>query len=169
MTCFQVDWEARQAICPQGQRSVIWRPGRDSHGNEIVTIWFDRATCAACEVRERCTKAKTRPRTMQLRSRAQYEALQAARLEQTTEAFQQRYAARAGMEGTLSQGVRVVDLRCAHYRGLPKVHLQHLLSAIALNLWRLVAWWAERPRAKTRQSRFAACREPGLASALAAT
>jgi transposase len=37
-----------------------------------------------------------------------------------------------------------------------KTHLQHVAPAAALNIDRMVAWLDERPRAKTRPSRFAA-------------
>ena len=37
-----------------------------------------------------------------------------------------------------------------------KTRLQHLLTAAALNVARLAAWFAERPRAATRPSRLAA-------------
>ncbi|HZV82254.1 MAG TPA: transposase, partial [Geobacteraceae bacterium] len=67
-----------------------------------------------------------------------------------------RYRRRAGIEGTLSQGVRAFGLRRTRYRGLVKTHLQHLATAAAINLDRLFAWLAERPRTTTRTSRFAA-------------
>jgi len=53
-------------------------------------------------------------------------------------------------------GVRVCDLRQARYRGLAKTHLQHVVTATAINLYRLDDWWTETPRAHTRQSTFAA-------------
>ncbi|MGO8946062.1 MAG: transposase [Ktedonobacterales bacterium] len=63
---------------------------------------------------------------------------------------------RAGIEGTLSQGVRRSKLRRSRYIGLARTHLQHLLAATALNLVRAVAWLVKTPRATTRPSRFAA-------------
>ena len=84
----------------------------------------------------------------------------ARRAEQTTAAFWQRYAARAGVEGTISQGVARADLRHARYRGLAKVHLQHICTAVALNLVRLVQWLWAVPKAATRRSRFAALAPP---------
>ena len=42
----------------------------------------------------------------------------------------------------------------ARYLGLTKTHLQHLLTAAAINLARLAAWLAGEPRTQTRQSRF---------------
>jgi transposase len=118
--CFRVDWDAQQVTCPQGRQSRSWRPGHNPDGQAIIDVWFDRADCAACAVRPQCTKAETRPRTMKLHPQAQHEALQAARRQQTTDAFKQRYARRAGVEGTLAQGVRRCDLRQARYRGLAK-------------------------------------------------
>ena len=63
---------------------------------------------------------------------------------------------RAGIEGTLSQGVRAFGLRHTRYRGTAKTHLQHIATAAAINIDRIVAWLDERPRAQTRTSRFAA-------------
>ena len=73
---------------------------------------------------------------------------------EVTPEFQSQYADRAGVEGLLSQGVRACGLRTAHYAGLAKTRLQHLLTAAALNLARLDAWFAERPRAATKPSRL---------------
>jgi hypothetical protein len=44
--------------------------------------------------------------------------------------------------------------------GLAKTHLHHLLTAVALNVVRLGAWWLETPPAKTRVTPFAALRGP---------
>jgi len=81
--------------------------------------------------------------------------LVAARARQREPDFPARYAARAGVEGTIAQGVATFDLRHARYRGLAKTRFQHLVTAAALNVARLAAWFAERPRAATRPSRLA--------------
>ncbi len=81
-------------------------------------------------------------------------ALATARARETQKAFAAQYRPRAGIEGTLSQGVRAMPLRRARYIGLAKVHLQHVLTAAALNLVRLAAWLAGNPLARTRQSAF---------------
>ena len=93
---------------------------------------------------------------MTLHPQAEFEALQAARAWYRSAEGQERYQRRAGVEGTLSQGIRAFGLRYARYRGLPKTHLQHVATAAAINMERLVAWLTKRPRAKTRTSRFAA-------------
>jgi transposase len=41
-----------------------------------------------------------------------------------------------------------------------KTHLQHVATAAAINIDRIVAWLDERPRAQTRLSRFAALAPP---------
>ena len=48
---FAIDWEAQQAQCPQGQRSVKWTLGRSQTGESVIRIRFDRATCRACPTR----------------------------------------------------------------------------------------------------------------------
>src|SRR5260221_1344698 len=93
---------------------------------------------------------------MKLRAEARHDAGQGARHRQQTTAFKERYVARAGVEGTLSQGVRAFPLRQARYLGQAKTHLQHLLMAVAMNLVRVVAWLAGAPLAQTRTSSFAA-------------
>ena len=61
-----------------------------------------------------------------------------------------------GIEGTHGQAVRRCGLRRCRYLGLAKVRLQHILTAVALNVVRIAEWLAGTPLAKTRQSRFAA-------------
>jgi hypothetical protein len=107
-------------------------------------------------VRSCCTRAKHTGRRLRLPPQDQYEALQAAQTWSASEAGQQLYKRRAGVEGTLSQGVRAFGLRRTRYWGLAKTHLQHVAIAAAINSDRLVAWLDECPRAMTRTSRFAA-------------
>ena len=89
------------------------------------------------------------------RAQAQHIALQAARVRQETAEFKAPYARRAGVEGTFNQGNRWSDLRHARYLGLTTTHFQQVLTAVALNLLRVLDWLAEVPRAKTRTSAFA--------------
>jgi len=167
---FTIDWEREQVHCPQGKVSSTWTPQVDSHGNTKISVKFRRQDCDACPERPRCTRAKTMPRHLSLHPQAQYEALEAARARFNSEAGKACYKRRAGIEGTLSQGVRTFGLRRTRYRGLPKTHLQHVAIATAINVERFVARLDEHPRAKTRTSCFAAlapanARHPGEAAA----
>jgi transposase len=153
---FTIDWENKRAQCPQGKVSVSWVEGQNAHGHDTVQILFERKTCAACPARAHCTRSVAGPRTLRLSAQPQHEALQRARQKEKTKEFQKLYAKRAGVEGTISQGVRVTGLRRARYVGLAKTQLQHLATAAALNVVRVGAWFLENVRAKTRRSAFAA-------------
>jgi transposase len=153
---FKIDWAAKIAHCPQGHRSVRGQPFECATGHTYIRVTFARQDCAACPERPRCTRAKGQPRRLQLQPQAQQEALQQLRAYLKTEEGQALYKKRAGIEGTLSQGIRGFGLRRSRYIGLAKTHLQHVASAAAMNLDRLAAWFAHRPLAKTRVSRFAA-------------
>src|SRR5262249_23311885 len=150
LRAFVIEWEAKQARCPQGHTSVKWTPGRDVSGDPVVRIRFDTATCRVCPARSACTWAKDAPRQLTVRPQAINDAIEAARQRQETPAFKAQYAQRAGVEGTHSKGIRRCGLRRARYLGLAKTHLQHLLTAVALNVVRLGEWWLNAPLAKTR-------------------
>jgi transposase len=137
---FALDWAAHQARCPQGHPSVKWTPGHDMRGGPVVRIRFDTATCRACAVRSACTWAKAAPRQLTVRPQEQHVAMQAARQRQETAEFKAQYALRAGVESTLSQGVRRFDLRQSRYIGLARTHLQQTLNAIAMNVVRIIDW-----------------------------
>ena len=155
---FRIDWEQKQVLCPLGKRSASWKERQADYGMNVVYVQFHRKDCAACSARSDCTTTQTQRRTITFNTQPYYEAMQAARQRQQTPAFQKQYAARAGVEGTISQAVHKMNLRQARYRGLVKVQLQHYATAAALNLVRLGAWLQERPRAKTRSSPFLALR-----------
>ncbi|WP_204137732.1 IS1182 family transposase [Halomicronema sp. CCY15110] len=153
---FQIDWEKQQVTCPEGKQSQCWTPSKDAWNNSTIRIKFSRTDCRLCPHRDLCTKGKSEPRSLTLRPQAEHEAIQAVRRAQLTEEWKSRYNVRAGIEGTLSQGIRVFGMRRTRYIGLAKTHLQHLLTAAAMNVVRLANWLAGVPRAKTRTSRFAA-------------
>ena len=158
LTHFTIDWQQQQVQCPQGQLSQRWSETVDARKQAVIHVQFSRQQCAACPCQSLCTRstASGYGRTLKLLPQLQHQALQAARLYQTTAEFRQRYARRAGVEGTLSQGTRSFGLRRSRYTGLAKTHLQHVFTAIAMNLARLMNWWQEIPKAQTRTSRFAA-------------
>lgn len=151
---FALDWAAARATCPQGRASRSWKPAADSDGHPVVRIRFAEADCAACPARAACVRGD-RPRALVVRTQPQHAALAAARQRQHTPEFRARYAQRAGVEGTVAQGVGLGDLRRTRYRSLAKTTLLHLILAAALNLARLAAWLADRPFALTRASAFA--------------
>ena len=96
-----------------------------------------------------------------------HDAQHAAQATQDTPDWQARYAIRAGVEGTFRQGIAVTGMRRARHRGLPKTRLEHVYSAVALNLIHLDAYWNGNALDRTRTSHLARL-NLALALALAA-
>jgi transposase len=153
---FAVDWDQQQVRCPQGHLSIAWWEHGGGQGSRPIIVEFDKHTCGPCPVRAACTRAKHTGLRLRLPPRNQSEALAAAQTWLASEEGQQLYKRRAGVEGTLSQGVRAFGLRRTRYWGVAKTHVQHVAIAAAINIDRIVAWLDARPRAQTRTSRFAA-------------
>jgi transposase len=151
---FQIDWEQQIATCPRGHQSQTWSHKKDESGQAVIHISFSKSVCNACSSRVRCTRAFQEPRALTIRTKNEYMALKNRREVQNTPDFLNIYGQRAGIEGTLSQGIRKSDLRKSRYVGLAKTHLQHIFIAAALNLCRLDAWLNDIPLASTRSSRF---------------
>jgi transposase len=154
-THFEIDWQQQQARCPQGMLSNSWEGSTDRRGQQTVKIHFPYHSCQACPQKAQCTRAQKAGRTLTLRPQAQHLALQQARDEQQSDEFKQRYAARAGIEGTLSQGISAFGLRWCRYKGLAKTRLQHIATVTAMNVVRLINWLHQQPFAQTRTSHFA--------------
>ena len=148
---FVIHWETRQAQCPQGHRSVKWTPGHSPEGQPVIRIRFDRATCRACPTREACTASAEAPRQITVKPQAQHEALRAARQRQGTPEFQAQYALRAGVESSLSQGVRRFALRQSRYIGLARTHVQQTINATAMNVVRVIDWLRDKPLGEKRR------------------
>ena len=151
---FDIDFDARTVTCPQGKTSSMWSPTRQ-RGVETIVVKFDTDTCRACPVKTQCTTARRGGRQLTIRPRRVQEALTQARTRQATAGFQRTYRLRAGVESTIRQAVAVTDTRHTRYRGLPKTHLQHVVSAAALNLIRLDAWFNDIPLDRNRTSHLA--------------
>lgn len=84
-----------------------------------------------------------------------HEMVEQARAAQTTQEWKQRYAIRAGVEGTIHQATATTGIRRSRYHGLPKTHPAHVFTATAINLIRLDAWWTGTPPGRTRTSHLA--------------
>lgn len=160
---FQVDWHAQSVTCPKGKCSSRLQPAIDRRGNAVVRAIFKRDDCSRCDSLSQCTSAAGRRRPITLKPQPLYEVLAAARARQQTAAFKSQYKQRAGIESSISQGVRAFGLRRARYRGQAKTRLQHIAIAAAMNLVRLGAWFAGRERGKTRKSIFVRTMAPVMA------
>jgi transposase len=160
---FHYDFARRRATCPAGRTSCNWRERSNRYGGKEIQIKFATRDCSLCQQRPQCTTTKSRRRLLTIQPEAEFFALQKARRQQAEPGFKKRYAARAGIEGTISQAVRRSDIRRARYVGQAKTHLQNVCTAVALNLVRLWNWLSETPLATTRRPAFAKCCQPKAA------
>ena len=152
---FQVDWQRKEVICPRGKPSRYWKPWKKQKATPMIQVHFHVKDCTACTARSLCTRRKTGPRELTLPEQGRYEALQQARQRQESEAFWERYAARSGIEGTISQAAFALGMRRSRYRGQAKTHLQHVMTAAAINLKRVIDWFDQVPRSQTYRPAFA--------------
>ena len=133
---FRIDREARCATCPAGQVSTKCAVRTERDGSRSLQFRFPTAVCAACPLRPQCMTSATGGRNLSISEH--YERLVARRAEARTPAFRAKLRTRAGIEATLSELVRRHGLRRHRYRGDAKRHVEHLLTAAACNLKRLV-------------------------------
>ena len=152
-SAFTIDFDRQQATCPQGHTSSSWNPTAQ-RGTDTIVVSFAPATCTPCPTRDQCTTSTKRRRQLTVHTREAHQAQADARATQDTTDWQARYALRAGVEGTIHQAT-ARGIRHARYRSLAKVHLQHVYTAIAINLIRLDAHWTGQPLDRTRTSHLA--------------
>jgi transposase len=151
---FTIDFDRKQATCPQGAVSSKWKPMRTRDGKDAISVRFATATCRHCPARDNCTTATRTGRQLYLRPREIHQATTTARAAEGGTSFHADYARRAGIEGTMHQATSH-GARRARYRGLPKTRLDHAYMACALNLLRLEAFWVGTPLDRQRTSHLA--------------
>jgi hypothetical protein len=120
LTRFNIDWDRKQVTCPNGKTSRNWRQTTSRHGLPIIQATFRTPDRTPCPGRARCTRSPVLARHLTFRPRTQYETQQQLRAEQATDTWRERYAHRAGIEGTIAQAARRSDVHHARYRGLAK-------------------------------------------------
>ena len=151
---FTIDFDRRQATCPQGALSSRWQPTRTRDGKHAINVRFATATCRPCPARDHCTTATRTGRQLYLRPREIHQAAATARAAETGTTFHAGYARRAGIEGAIHQATSH-GARRARYRSLPKTRLDHAYMASALNLIRLHAYWTGTALDRQRTSHLA--------------
>jgi len=137
-TAFAIDFDAQHATCPRGRTSSSWNPVTQ-RGTPTIVITFSKTDRGPCPVRRLCTTSASQRRQLTVHTQQVHQAQLTARATMDTKDFQARYALRAGIEGTIRQGVASTGMRHARYRGLDKTRLEHTYAATALNLIRLHA------------------------------
>jgi transposase len=137
---FRIDFDRREVTCPQGQVSRGWHgpyPTSSPDAAPLIVARFTRAQCQPCPARAACTTSGDGKRTVGFPPRELLELQIRNHADQQDPAWHKRYAVRSGIEGTVCEFAHGHGMRHCRYRGQAKAHVQHVLTAIAVNLERL--------------------------------
>ncbi|MFE2188745.1 IS1182 family transposase [Streptomyces sp. NPDC059455] len=137
---FSIDYDRRQVTRPQGQVSQGWHgpyPTSSPTAAPLIVARFTKSQCRPCPVRSRCTSTVDSARTVGFPPRELRDLRLRVRTEQQTPQWKARYAIRSGVEGTVNEFAHGHGMRRYRYRGQGKAHVQHVLTAIAVNIERL--------------------------------
>jgi hypothetical protein len=120
--------------CPAGKITGNWvqAPAMAPY----IAARFDARQCDPCQVRSSCTRG-TSARTINFLPQHLHELQAQHRAAQDTPEWKRLYGARSGIEGTVNECVNGHQMRRCRYHGLAKTHVQHVLTAIAINVERL--------------------------------
>ncbi|MGP3949583.1 transposase [Streptomyces sp. 7N604] len=135
-----MDFDRRQLTCPQGQVSKGWHspyPTSSPTAAPLIVARFTKSQCQPCPVRTRCTTSRESVRNVGFPPRELLDLQIRVRAEQQTPDWQARYAVRSGVKGTVNEFAHGHGMRRCRYRRQPKAHLQHVFTAIAVNIERL--------------------------------
>ena len=138
---FEIDTEAKTAVCPAGRRSTQCSVINDRHQQRAYYRFEWGAQCDTCPQRNACTRSGSGRRMVSVG--LHHMLVQARRNEATTPEFQRRMRARNGIEGTISELTRN-GMRRTRYRGLAKTSLANYFHATACNVKRWLALMAHR-------------------------
>ncbi len=98
---------------------------------------FTKSPCRPCPARTQCTSTADNARTVGFPPRELRDLQLRVRAEQQTPEWKARYTVRSGVEGTVNEFAHGHGTRRCRYRGQSKAHVQHVLTAIAINIERL--------------------------------
>ncbi|MBH1937179.1 transposase, partial [Streptomyces sp. AV19] len=137
---FHIDFDRQQVTCPQGQVSAGWHgpyPTSSPTAAPLIVARFTKSQCQPCPARAQCTTSRESHRTVGFPPRELRDLQLRIRTEQQTPGWKARYAVRSGVEGTVNEFAHGHGMRRCRYRGQRKAHVQHVLTAIAVNIERL--------------------------------
>ncbi|MET9565313.1 transposase [Streptomyces tauricus] len=100
-----------------------------------VNAEFAPNDCRRCPVKS--ARTRTDARKVSFLPRDLHDIQSESRTEQKTQEWLSRYALRAAIESTISEFVNGHGMRQCRYRSEDKAHVQHVLTAITVNLERI--------------------------------
>jgi hypothetical protein len=121
----------------QGQVSKGWHgpyPTSSPTAAPLIVARFTKRQCQPCPVRTQCTTSRDGARNVGFPPQELRDLQLRVRAEQQTLDWKTRYAIRSGVESTINEFAHGHGMRRCRYRGQPKAHLQHVFTAIAVNI-----------------------------------
>lgn len=143
---FVIGWDAKQVTCPQGTKNQRWVTPPSV--TPYIQVMFAKSDCGSCPIKTACTKGDLGALTFL--PRELHDLQSESRTEQQTPEWLSRYSLRAGIESTINEFVNGHGMRQCRYRSEEKAHVQHVLTAIAVNLERIAAHLPPAPESQPR-------------------
>lgn len=128
---FEFDEENGIMTCPAGMKTTVRYYNKGSRSN---VYHFDKAQCGPCLIKEGCTKRAFR--TVSIHE--DYAIQEEAKEYNATEDYKEDTKMRAHIEPKQAEMKRFHGLKRAIYRGLERVNIQALYTAMVVNLKRMV-------------------------------
>lgn len=128
--------------CPAGHQPVV-RKNKKNHFSQ----GFEIGHCQVCPLRQHCL-AKPGGKFFYLRYTEKSVRIAKRRQYERSQAFEEKYRWRAGVEATMSQYDRLTGAKRLRVRGFKAVRFAAVMKAIAVNLARAVVVKKARGRAK---------------------
>jgi hypothetical protein len=147
---FTIDFANQQVTCPRGQVTTSWvqAPAMAPY----IAAHFRPRQCDPCPARSSCTRGQA-ARSVYFLPQHLHELQARNRADQQDPAWRKLYAVRSGAEDTIAELALGHRARRCRYHGLSKTHVQHVLTAIAVNIERLTQQYPRdttyRPRRPT--------------------
>ncbi|MCZ7362988.1 MAG: IS1182 family transposase [Candidatus Methanoperedens sp.] len=116
--------------CPAGNRTMI---SNDNEKEGTTTFYFKKEMCKQCSLKDQCTKQERRTITIG----KHHELIMEAKEYNKTQDFKDDMKERAHIEPKHAEMKRFHGMARARYWGLPKVNVQFIITAIAVNVKRL--------------------------------
>ena len=154
---FDIDVKGeRPARCPAGNDAVAETVDA---GTGKAKLTFAARDCESCPLADRCPAKRRKDGTRVLNTTLHDSVLSRRRRYQRTSEFRERYAKRAGVEGTNSELKRKHGLGRLRVRGAKRVRLAVRLKALACNVKRMVGYLVGRAKAAARAATGTAAAE----------
>ncbi|MFF7646895.1 transposase [Streptomyces canus] len=131
---FIIDFDQREVTCPNGQVSDNWQDLPVDEPTK-VTVRFDIRQCGRCPERAKCTPGPFR--SLYFPTSRLHELQTKNRADQQDADWRRFYGRRSEVEDTVEEFADGHRGRRCRYRGLAKTHVQHVLTALVINVERL--------------------------------